>query len=295
MSAPIHSEVVERASTLSSVMLIGAMDTGKSTLGRRIARAALERGRTVAYVDADVGNSTIGPPACTALAVLHSTADLDRLAVADRLHFVGAITPDRLVLQHVIATVALADEGRRSADLVIIDTTGAVSGVAGETLKYHKVELIRPELVVALQRGGELEPIIGMLRRFLATEVSALPADPDVLPIGPDQRASRRAEAFEIAFTPPLDRWRVRPTVFAPTLPPGLDLARLDGVLVGVQDGDGHCLGVGRLEYEEGALKVLTRAGEGMQGLRLGSVRIDLETFMTKQINLRELIFGLER
>lgn len=270
------------------------MDTGKSTMGRRIARAALERGRTVAYVDADVGNSTIGPPACTALAVLRSPADLDAMT-ADRLHFVGAISPDRLVLQHVIGTVALADEGRRAADLVIIDTTGAVSGVAGETLKYHKVELIRPEFVVALQRGGELEPIIGMLRRFLAAEVATLPADPDVTPVGPDQRANRRAEAFAVAFQPPLDRWRVRPTVFAPTLPPGLDLARLDGVLVGVQDGDGHCLGLGRLEYDEGVLRVLTRSGEGMQGLRLGSVRIDLETFMTKQINLRELIFGLER
>jgi polynucleotide 5'-kinase involved in rRNA processing len=295
MSGASTHEVIERASTLNSVMLIGAMDTGKSTLGRRIARAALEKGRTVAYVDADVGNSTIGPPACTALAVLSSTSQLDALSAADRLHFVGSITPDRLVLQHVIGTVALADEGRRAADLVIVDTTGAISGVAGETLKYHKVELIRPELVVALQRGGELEPIVGMLRRFLAADVAALPADPDVNPVGPDHRAARRADAFAIAFAPPLDRWRVRPTVFAPTLPPGLDLARLDGVLVGVQDGDGHCLGLGRLEYDEGSLRVLTRAGEGMQGLRLGSLRIDLDTFMTKQVNLRELIFGLER
>ena len=179
--------------------------------------------------------------------------------------------------------------------MVVVDTTGAISGVAGETLKYHKVELIRPDLVVALQRGGELEPVIGMLRRFLSPEVVTIPADPGVNPVGPDHRAAQRAARFAAAFEPPLDRWRVRPTVFAPTLPPGLDLARLDGVLVGVQDGDGHCLGLGRLEYDDGNLKVVTRAGEGMQGLRLGSLRIDLDTFMTKQVNLRELIFGLQR
>lgn len=215
------------------------------------------------------------------------------MAAADRLHFVGSVSPDRLVLQHVIATASLAEHGRRSADLVIVDTTGAISGVAGETLKYHKVELIRPDLVVALQRGGELEPVIGMLRRFLASDVATLPADPDVNPIGPEARAAQRADNFATAFQPSLDRWRVRPTVFAPTLPPGLDLARLDGVLVGVQDGEGHCLGLGRLEYDDGILKVLTRVGEGMQGLRLGSLRIDLDTFMTKPVNLRELIFGL--
>jgi polynucleotide 5'-hydroxyl-kinase GRC3/NOL9 len=295
MSGSHPADVVAQAAEAGSVMLIGAMDTGKSTLGRRIARVALEKGRRVAYVDADVGNSTIGPPTCAGLALLTSTPDLDRMGEGDRLHFVGATTPDRLILQHVIATVALADQAKQSADLAIIDTTGSISGVVGETLKYHKTELIRPDLVIALQRGGELEPIIGMLRRFLSAEVITISADPDVAPLGPDQRAARRADAFAHAFRPPLDRWRVRPTVFAPTLPAGLDLARLDGVLVGVQDGEGHCLGLGRLEYEDGNLKVLTRIGEGMQGLRLGSVKIDLDTYGTSQLNLRELIFGLDR
>lgn len=275
-------------------MMIGAMDTGKTTVGMRIAAAALEQGRSVAYVDADVGNSSIGPPSCAALAVFHHPDDLANPSAA-RLHFVGAITPDKLVLQQVIATVALANEGARSADMVVVDTTAAVSGVTGETLKYHKTELIRPDLVIALQRGGELEPIIGMLRRFLAVEVMAVPADPDVTPLGPEDRASRRAKALEMAFAPPLDKWRVRPTVFAPTLPPGLDLARLDGVMVGVQDGEGRCLGLGRLEYGDGTLKVLTRAGEGMQGLRLGSLRIDLDGCTTRTVNLRELIFGIDR
>jgi polynucleotide 5'-kinase involved in rRNA processing len=294
MTTSDRDEAIERAAAADTVMLLGGMDTGKSTLGRRMAEAAIAQGRSVAYVDADVGNSTIGPPGCVGMSVMRNPEQLS-LMRADRLHFVGSVSPDRLVLQHVIATAALADSGRRVADLVIVDTTGAISGVTGETLKYHKVELIRPDFVAALQRGGELEPVIGMLRRFLGTEVIALPADPDVNPLGPDQRAQQRATHCARAFEPPLDRWRVRPTVFAPTLPPGLDLVRLDGVLVGVQDGDGHCLGLGRLEYDDGILRVLTRAGEGMQGLRLGSLKVDLDTFMTKSVNLRELIFGLDR
>lgn len=277
----------------SSVFLIGGMDTGKSTMAVAITREALRRGRSVALVDADIGNSTIGPPTCVGLKVIRSEADIGARQAADRLHFVGGVSPDRLVLQHVIATTAMAHAGQEAADLVIVDTTGTVSGVVGQTLKYHKVELIRPDLILALQRGGELEPVIGMLRRFFAVDVVALPADPDVPPSAPDARATARIQLFTEAFAEPLERWRVRETVFAPTLPMGLDLGRLDGVLVGVQDGSGGCLGLGRLEFSEDVLRVLTNAGDGMQGLRLGSLRVDLATMETSAVNLRELIFGI--
>src|SRR5690606_8959901 len=73
----------------------------------------------------------------------------------------------------------------------------------------------------------------------------------------------------------------------------GLDLARLDSLLVGIHDGNGHCLGLGRLEHEDGTLRVLTNVGEGMKGLRPGSLRIDLETFETKPVSLREVMFGV--
>lgn len=273
-------------------MLIGAMDTGKTTLAKAVINAALSNKRTVAYVDADISNSTVGPPTCVGLKLIREQADLQDLANPDQLHFVGGISPDRLILQAVLATAALAAVGREQADLVVIDTSGTISGVAGETLKYHKTELIRPDHVIATQRGGELEPIIGMLRRFFSCEVLPVPADPGVMPIGPDIRAQHRAALFAQTFAGPLERWRVRPTVFAPTLPAGLDLERLDGVLVGIQDGSGICLGLGRLEFDEEHLRVVTNVGEGMQGLRLGSLRLDLDTFATRAVNLREIIFG---
>ena len=82
--------------------------------------------------------------------------------------------------------------------------------------------------------------------------------------------------------------------MFAPTLPTGLDLARLDGMVVGVHDQHARCLGLGVLTFEDGALRVITRYGEGMIGLRLGSIRLNLETYDTTTVNLRELMFGLE-
>jgi polynucleotide 5'-kinase involved in rRNA processing len=274
-------------------MLMGGVDTGKTTLALHAARMAITAGRTVALVDADIGNSTVGPPACVGVKVLRTEDDLEDMSVADVLHFVGTITPARLVLQQVVATAAAVDQAKGLADLVILDTSAVVSGVAGETLKYHKAELCRPDKVIALQRGGEMEPVVGMLRRFLGADVTLAPADPNLVSLSPDERAARRAEKFSRSLAPPLDRWKVRPTVFAPTLPIGLNLERLNHVLVGIQGEGGACLGLGILEHEDDALRVLTNVGSGMTGLRLGSMRIDPETFHSVVISLREVMFGV--
>lgn len=274
-------------------MLIGGLDTGKTTVAMAAVRAALSSGKTPVVVDADVGNSTIGPPACVGMKVFESEEDIERIREPDGLQFVGTVTPSRLVLQHVVATAVMVERARRLGDVVIIDTSAVASGVAGETLKYHKTELCRPERIVALQRGGEMEPVVGMLRRFLGAEVTLAPTDPGLMPMSPDGRAKKRADGFAAALVPPLERWKVRPTVFAPTLPVGLNLERLDGVLVGVQDSFGECLGLGVLDHHEDGLRVMTNVGEGMTGLRLGSMRLDATTYDSQMLSLREVMFGV--
>ncbi|MFQ5947813.1 MAG: Clp1/GlmU family protein [Acidimicrobiia bacterium] len=291
----IHAALVEDlVRQRGVVMFLGAPDTGKTSLARRLLSEALRAGKSAAFIDADVGQTTVGPPACIGLRWVRDQADLENLSRADELYFVGSVSPDGVVLQQVVATASLVNRARPDADLVVVDTTGAISGVVGHTLKYHKMELCKPDVVVALQRGGELEPIVGMLRRFFSAHVEALGVDPEVHPVSPEERRAHRAKSFAEAFAAPLQRWRVRPTVFAPTLPAGLDLQRLDRMLVGLQDGSGRCLGLGALEHEEGILRAITNSGEGMRGLRLGSLRIDLKTFETRRVSLREVMFGLD-
>ena len=274
-------------------MLIGGLDTGKTTLAMDAVRFAIAAGHRPVLVDADIGISTVGPPACVGLKVFESESDIERVHEPDALHFVGAISAARLVLQQVVATAAMVARARNLGEVIIIDTTAVAAGVSGETLKYHKAELCRPDRVIALQRGEEMEPVVGMLRRFLDLDVVTAPTDPGLTTLGPDDRARMRIEAFTKALAPPLDRWKVRPTVFAPTLPVGLNLGRLDQVLVGVQDSTGGCLGLGLLQVEDETLRVMTNVGEGMTGLRLGSLRIDPSTFEGTVINLRELMFGV--
>lgn len=293
MADPQHDALARQAGSPGVTMLIGGLDTGKTTVAMDAVSHALSDGYRPVLVDADIGISTVGPPACVGMKIFESENDLENPHQPDALHFVGAITSSRLVLQQVVATAVMVERARNLGDVIIVDTTAVASGVSGETLKYHKAELCRPDLVIALQRGEEMEPVVGMLRRFLDIEVVTAPTDPSLTPLGPDDRARMRTEAFAQALRPPLERWKVRPTVFAPTLPVGLNLDRLDKVLVGVQDSAGGCLGLGVLHYEDDTLRVMTRVAEGMKGLRLGSIRIDPDTYEGTVINLRELIFGI--
>jgi polynucleotide 5'-kinase involved in rRNA processing len=289
-----YSQLRSRMADISGVvMVIGGADTGKTTVARMLLSDAVDAGRTVAYVDADIAASTVGPAACVGLSVVKTAADLENLADPDELRFVGAVEPNGVVLPHVVAVASLVDVARTRADLVVVDTTNVLSGVVGQTLKYHITELVKPEIIVAISTGSELEPVIGMLRRFLSVRVAEIDPPDGIIPLSPVERQLAGAAAFhkDLGNDPP--RWRVQTTVFAPTLPAGFDVARLDGMLVGVQDERGRCLGLGVLEHVDGAVKVATRYGDEMRGLRLGSIRVDLDTFATSRVRLRELIFGV--
>jgi polynucleotide 5'-hydroxyl-kinase GRC3/NOL9 len=283
--------------TKHTVVLVGGLDTGKTTLSRSLLSSALEAGRAPAFLDADVGQKSVGPPATITLKRVASAADLewDRFARADSLSFVGSTTPEGHLLP-LLAGVAtlhrLAIEG--GADFVVVDTSGLVSGIYGQILKYHKIELLRPDLVVGIQRGEELLPLLGVIQRFFATEVVPLSVHPGVVPTTVDERAENREAAMRRYFSGDLHRFRVKPTVFMPALPPLFDLANLHRILVGLSDGAGAYTGLGVLEHapDEGVLRLISPVAAGPKALRLGSVRLE-ESFRAKRVDLRNL-FGSE-
>ncbi|MDQ3986999.1 MAG: hypothetical protein M3280_10965, partial [Actinomycetota bacterium] len=214
------------------VMLLGDIDTGKTSFGVELLRRAKEAGIRAALVDSDIQNSTVGPPTTVGLRYTESLAGFGReeLRAADGLYFVGSITPKAHLLPLVVGSARLAARAAaEGCDLVVVDTTALVSGIYGQTLKYFKLDLVRPRYVVAFERGGELEPLIGIANRFTSAEVIELEVDPGVLPRSVDERTTFREEQFAAYFASGVSRWRVRPTVFMPTLPPEFDLALLDG------------------------------------------------------------------
>jgi polynucleotide 5'-hydroxyl-kinase GRC3/NOL9 len=290
--------VIDRlVSSARVVMLVGGLDTGKSTMGRALAAAALEAGRRVAYLDADVGQKMVGPPSTVGLRLIGDRSALRResLAVPDAMYFVGATSPQGQLLPLVVGAGLLLERAQADgADIVIVDTSGLVSGVYGQLLKYHKIERLKPDAVVGLQRGEELDPLMGIVQRFFPTEVLTLPVHSEVRPTSVDERAHNREVAFRRYFAEPLQRWRVKPTVFMPALPALFDPTKLHRVLVGLSDGSGGHSGLGYLEYtgEDQALRLVSPVDDAPKALKLGSIRVE-EDFRVRRLDLRNL-FGTD-
>ncbi len=294
-----HEQLVDRAARHArTVLFIGGMDAGKSTLARATAAFALRIGRSVAYLDADVAQKTVGPPATVGMKHIRAVDDLtlDAMAEADVLGFVGSTSPQDHLVPLAGALQRLRERARaEGADLVVVDTGGEVSGIRGQLLNYYEVDVLEPDLVVGLQRGEDLEPILGIIDRFFGIETATAPVHPDVRSVSVEDRMEQRARMMARYFEhAPLQRFRVRPTVFMPTLPPLFDLTSLDRLLVGLSDGAGGFTGLGYLELvpEDGGLRLISPVAEPPKALRLGSVRLE-ESYRAKRVDLRTL-FGTE-
>jgi polynucleotide 5'-kinase involved in rRNA processing len=280
------------------VFLLGGLDTGKTSFALELLRRAQRRNIPAALVDADIEQSTVGPPTTVGLKMVSGSTELTRenLRSADALGFVGSLNPREHLLPLVSATTKLVRGAReQGASLVVLDTTGFVAGIYGQTLKFFKMDSVRPDYVVAFERGGELESVVGIAQRFTPAEVIEIEAVDQFAGRSAEERVRWREEQFAAYFAHGTSRWRVKPTVFMPTLPPEFDLSRLDGLVVGMEDGQGSCPGIGVLEYDaaEGILRMVSPITEGVRGLRLGSSKIDTEGRSKGPVTLRQL-FGTE-
>jgi len=294
-----HEQLVDRAARHAhTVLFLGSMDAGKSTLARATAAFALRVGRSVAYIDADVAQKTIGPPTTVGMKHIRKPDDLtlEALSHADALGFVGSTFPQDDLVALIGALQRLRDRARtEGADLLIVDTGGEVSGIGGELLKYYMVDVLEPDLVIGLARGQELEPIFGIVDRFFGIETMSAPVHPDVVLTSVEERTTSHAKAMARYFEAgEQQRFRIKPTVFVPTLPPLYDLQALDRLLVGLSDGRGGFIGLGLLAYvpEDAGLRLTTPVAEPPKALRLGSVRL-VDTYRSKRVDLRTL-FGTE-
>lgn len=175
------------------ILVIGECDTGKSSFCRFLATELLASGHSVAIVDADLGQKDIGPPASVTLG--HVTGTAERwIAVPKGLYFVGSTNPVGRMLPLVIGTARLV--GAANADFVLVDTDGYVDG-AGRVLKGYEIEAVRPDLIVALERRRELEPILRSHGTYRADRIRP---SPKARPRDRWQREVGRKQAFAAYF-----------------------------------------------------------------------------------------------
>jgi polynucleotide 5'-hydroxyl-kinase GRC3/NOL9 len=191
-------------------LVIGTTDVGKSTFCAVAAGRALAAG-PVAVVDADTGQSDIGPPACVSVGLV--TQPLERLAEvpAAGTYFVGSTSPFGHLLPCVAGARRMADRARDlGARSLIVDTTGMVAGPAARALKAAKVDLLQPDFLVALQREDEVEHLLAPYRKRARPQVLRLRPSRAAQIRSPEERRANRERAFARALAggqPATLRW----------------------------------------------------------------------------------------
>jgi polynucleotide 5'-kinase involved in rRNA processing len=181
--APPEWEQIDRSLLQGLIMVVGGADTGKTTFARWLLRrlAPVCPGR-LAFVDGDPGQGVLGPPTTVSLATTTPGGSGFPPPEPYRRMFVGATTPRGHMLRHLVGAARLVEAARsQSIDTVIHDTSGLIDPRAGGVaLKLAKIELLRPHVVVAIQRSHELEPLLKLLRHSRRTGLVELASSPSV-------------------------------------------------------------------------------------------------------------------
>ena len=179
----------------SVALLIGATDRGKTTFAALAARtlAGEHEARSVGVVDADVGQSEIGPPGTVGFAwATEDAASLHDLK-PNALFFTGAFAPNQAALEHVVATARAVYLARqKNAHLVLVDTTGFVLGPSARRLKIAKAQTVFPALIIAFAVGDEIADLTRAVQAATGAQLLVLPPALGVTKKPPGLRATRR-------------------------------------------------------------------------------------------------------
>lgn len=172
-----------------TVVLVGSVDVGKTTRATALANVAVRAGRRTAVVDADTGQSDIGPPTTVGLGMPRDPVRRMAEIPLDAAFFVGDTSPRNVSDYLVEGTARLVSRAYdRETEIVVVDTTGWVEGPEAVAAKVHTINRVRPRHVIAIQRGDEVEPILTCIsRRILVHRLSPSPR------IRSRSRAERRA------------------------------------------------------------------------------------------------------
>jgi len=236
------------------VMVIGKTDTGKSTLIQYLLSCGLKHGRRVAIVDSDIGQATFGPPTCLSLSFWKSAKGkesrnprngeihIEEICTYRALKFIGSFSPVGFLLQVVVGVSGLVAQAiGKGMDLILVDTSGLIQGRAGFLLKRHKIELIRPNHLIILQKKEELENFMNYIPTLPGMNISRVPRSPDGRIRSLEERRSYRTKQFFNYFQDGRARWIhfSNQKKLLPGCPP------FEGMLVGLLSSADETLGLG--------------------------------------------------
>ena len=283
LDARVPSEWAASLPDLASapvVLVIGAAEAGKTTFTAWLANQLLARSLSVGIVDADVGQSEIGPPATVGLGAVRGPLTRSGDAETVAFEFVGVTSPGRRPWQVAEATGRLVAAARPRFERVIVDTSGFVAGGFAAAVKQRKIAATDPDLVAVIQTGEECEHIVRGLAARTRPRLLRLPAvrGTRARSVADRRRHRELALARYLAGSEAITLDTTRVALRSITGEPVVVDAVMRGTLVAVRDARDVTLALGVVEgvvAGKGALTVRTHArATDVAGVTIGDLTI---------------------
>jgi polynucleotide 5'-hydroxyl-kinase GRC3/NOL9 len=146
-----------------SVYLAGATDRGKTTLCHYLQEELSQFG-TLAWIDCDSGQASLGPPTTIGCAMVPGGMRW--------LRFIGSTSPPGHLLPFLTAAARLKEVAQHAgAAYLVIDSPGYVEDGTAQEFQIQLIDLLQPDHLVAIQRVGEIEPILSPFRESRRMQV----------------------------------------------------------------------------------------------------------------------------
>jgi polynucleotide 5'-hydroxyl-kinase GRC3/NOL9 len=182
------------------IMVMGGADTGKTTVIECIADL-LARVTHMGIVDADMGQSHVGLPTTIAWGQIKGGFKDWQSIKTESFYFTGTLSPLGNLLPVMVGAKLITDNARASCDKVIIDTTGLIAEPVGRVLKQFKIDLLRPDIVIALEYSNELEHILNGFKSQKLPKIYRFPVPVQVKSKSITRRTEFRINKFKSYFS----------------------------------------------------------------------------------------------
>lgn len=155
-----------------TALLLGATNSGKSTLARYLIERFISKNIAALLIDSDIGQSSLGLPGTINMKMFKKAEDIKDFST-EKIFFVGSLNPAKKIplmidgLKKMVndaRNVDIINVPRTESKFILVDTTGLIYGEAGNALKLGKIKAIRPEHLIAIQRHDELEHLIAPIK-----------------------------------------------------------------------------------------------------------------------------------
>jgi len=260
--------------TRGLAVILGDVDSGKSTLSTFLANTCLDHRVQTSVIDGDVGQADIGPPTTTSSSTVNKhIVNLQELR-PERSYFVGDTSPSSIPDKLVQSITHLKDKIPTRSEITILNTDGWVREDEAVEHKLKLLDRLRPDLVLALGLDHELDHILELQKRLTLRLESSSFARRRTR----EERKKAREEGYRRFLKNPI-RLDLRLNTIKLRMFNAPKQQRLDqtsmhkGTIVGLLDVKGELLSIGRIErIGNGIIRIITKAEETPRTVEIGAV-----------------------